>query len=220
MSRNSRFWVLFVLLLIVAAFSVNHLMQSGGKEAKVDLEGMIPLRIGEWTGEDLTLQPGTLRLLGTENVLLRSYVHDNPGYERVLFCLTFSAGSHRVAHPPQVCYEGQGWSIDRNEESMLTFPGEKKRQKKVQHLSITRDDRAQEVIVWFRNASTDTSSYLKQKIEMLLGNLFGGHQWTAMVRLSASRADGGSEKALGSLAAFADVLQPHLDAFALELDQP
>ncbi|MFH1998360.1 MAG: exosortase C-terminal domain/associated protein EpsI, partial [Planctomycetota bacterium] len=161
-----------------------------------------------------------LRLLGTENVLLRSYAPPDQNDTPVLFCLTFSAGNHRVAHPPEVCYEGQGWTVDRNKESILEFPGGGHAAMKVQHLSISRGGRTQEVIIWFRNGSSDTSSFFQQKVEMLLSSLFGHHPWTAMIRLSAVTESGEAQQALESIASFGAALLPYLDALSQKMETP
>lgn len=211
-----RYGILFFLLLCAAAFSMAHLLTSGGGEKDVDLKGLFPVRLDGWQGRDLSLDPDTLRLLGTKNVLFRHY--EKAGEESVLLCLTLSGGDHRIAHPAEVCYEGQGWEIAANEERVLAFPHGSGQEKGVNYLKILREGKTQEVLVWYSTSSYDTASFIKQKFGMMFGRLFGQSRWSAMVRLSAPRDGRAPERALRSLCNFGAVLMPHVDALHEQLE--
>jgi EpsI family protein len=185
----------------------------------VDLSGAFPLQLGGWQGHDLLLTKGTLRLLGTDNVLLRSYKRQDSKSPEVMFCITFSAGNHRITHPPEVCYEGQGWEISLNEQMDFRFPTEPPVEKKVVHFMIHRKGEIQDVIAWFKSETKETSSYLRQKFEMLMGMLFGRNQWCALVRLSAPVEGGDHDSALAAMAELGAELLPHLDSLSRNLER-
>jgi EpsI family protein len=150
---------------------------------------------------------------------MREYVHDGDAAARhpVLLCITFSAGSHRIAHPAEVCYEGQGWDVAVNEEIVLDLEGEGAGQE-VNHLLISRKEERCEVIVWYRTSTQETSSFIRQKFEMLFAHLFGGRRWSAMIRLSAFEEPGSEATAIESLEKFAQALHPHLDVLGREME--
>jgi EpsI family protein len=219
-SQQIRYWLLFSFLLSASALSLAHLFSMGRQEEWIDLSRLIPRSVGDWTGEDEALDEGTRRLLGAKNVLLRAYTRADAGASAppVLLCITFSAGSHRIAHPAEVCYEGQGWDISINEDRVLEFEGAGPSGKTVNHLRIKRKGETYDVIVWYRTSSQETSSFIRQKTEMLMSNLFGGSRWSAMIRLSA-RVDPENESlALEWVQDFGSALYPCLDALNREME--
>jgi EpsI family protein len=216
-NRWMRYGILFALLLCAAVFSLLHLFSSGKGEARVDMERVIPLRLPTWEGRDLSLEPGTLRLLGTENVLFRKYA--KAGAKDVLLCLTLSGGDHRIAHPAEVCYEGQGWEVAINEELNFSFTAESPEQgRKVNHLRILKEKTVLEVIVWYRTSSYDTASFIRQKFGMMFSRLFGQSRWSAMIRISAPADKTGSDRALEAIKDFGKELMPYLDALNRHLE--
>ncbi len=200
--------MLIALLLPVSLVSLGRLLVLEGSEAGIDLDAIIPKRVGEWMGTDEEVTEGTKRLLGAKNVLIRNYAR--PGRPGVLLCITFSAGSHRTTHPAGVCYEGQGWNILVDESLDFEFKGETAVYKTVNHLEVNKGERTLDVIVWYRTNSQDTASYLRQKIDMLFCGLFGGHRWSAMIRLSAIGDGRNPAAALEAIADFGGTLLPYL----------
>ena len=146
-------------------------------------------------------------------MLLRSY--ERPGHPPVMLCVTFTGGSHRMTHPAEVCYEGQGWDISRNEEVDFLFSGTPPVKKKVNRLTLSREGRTLEVIVWYRTSAFETASYIRQKLAMVLKPFLGGNQWSAMIRLSAPEDPSQAHPPLESIAAVGGALLPWLD----ELEQ-
>jgi EpsI family protein len=211
-----RYVIIVVLLLAACAVSVNHLFLAGLREKPIDLTRLIPESMATWEGGELEIAEGTLRLLGTNNVLLRQYEDTSGRYDPVCLCLTFTWGNHRVTHPPEICYEGQGWEIQGKKEMTLTLQADPPVPHPVSRMRIFKRGEVHEVIVWYRSAGTDTASYLQQKFEMLLSKLFGTGRWTAMVRLSC-RVNG-EDRALESIAAFGGALLPHLDELARKVE--
>jgi EpsI family protein len=215
-----RYWILFGILLMASGLSLVHLFSMGRQEEWIDLSRLIPRTVGAWSGRDEALDAGTRRLLGAKNVLLRAYTCTDPDAKRppVLCCITFSAGSHRIAHPAEVCYEGQGWDINVNEELDFKFQGAGPAGKRVNHLRITRKGETYDVAVWYRTSSRETPSFFRQKFEMLMSNLFGGNRWSAMIRLSAPVDPKNEASALQSIQDFAGALHPCLDALNREME--
>ena len=211
-----RYVIMVVLLLAACAVSVNHLFFTGSREKSIDLTRLIPGSMESWAGADLELEDGTLRLLGTNNVLLRLYKDTSGRFDPVCLCLTFTWGNHRVTHPPEICYEGQGWEIQGKKEMSFTVQADPPVDLRVNRMRIFKRGEVHEVVVWYRSAGSETASYLQQKFEMLLSKLFGTGRWTAMVRLSC-RVEG-EDRALESIAAFSGALLPHLDELARKVE--
>jgi EpsI family protein len=215
-----RFSIIAVLLIAAGLFSLQNLRSLDVREKPVNLSAAFPLELGEWKGQDGVLTKGTLRLLGTDNVLLRSYRRRGGRGPEVMFCITYSAGNHRITHPPEVCYEGQGWTIGFNEEIDFRFPTAPPVMKKVKHFVIHSKEESQDVLAWFESDAEETSSYLYQKFRMLLGTIFGQDRWCALVRLSAPVEGGDHEAALAAMADLGAELMPHLESLSRNLESP
>jgi EpsI family protein len=213
-----RYGILLALLVVSALLSMGHLLLLKGQERGIDLAGLIPMRLGAWQGEDLTVTEGTRRFLGAKSVLLRRYRHPKEG--TVVLCITFTGGSHRITHPAEVCYEGQGWTIHHNENQVFKFPGTPPVEKEVNLLKVSDAHKALDVIVWYKTPTFEGASYLRQKFEMLLKPLLGGERWSAMIRLSCEVSPNAPGRSMDTLARFGQRLLPHLDAITGKANGP
>ena len=85
------------------------------REAPVKTRGhsfarRIPLKFGRWRGEELPVGEAVVETLETDDVLMRSYTKDTG--EKIVFAAVFAMDNRRAAHPPEICYRGQGWSVE------------------------------------------------------------------------------------------------------------
>ena len=215
---GSRYWVLFALFWLTALLSLRFWIQAPPPEKHADLGALLSRTMSPWEGRDVTLTPGTRTLLGAGNVLLREY--RRAGRPPVLLCLTYSAGSHLVTHAPEVCYEGQGWTVTSKAEAVLHLQGPSPGRLTVERFRVTGPGKSLMVVVWYRTASGETSSYLRQKLSMLFGRFFGGVRWSSMIRLSVPAGSGtaGEEEAWKEIEAFCAVLVPRLSVLFQELE--
>jgi hypothetical protein len=79
----------------------------------------LPLTIGDWTGEDLTLNPQELRLAEARASVIRRYVHRARGTAVTVVLLGGRAGPISV-HTPDVCYRGSGYE-ETTEATRMTL---------------------------------------------------------------------------------------------------
>lgn len=70
----------------------------------------LPLRIGDWQGEDLQLDPKRQALAGIQGHVLRRYVHRRLGTSLSLLIVCGRHGPISV-HTPDVCYRGAGFEM-------------------------------------------------------------------------------------------------------------
>jgi EpsI family protein len=70
-----------------------------------------PLRIGDWTGEDVPLDEEVVRATDTDAHLNRRYSR-NGGLEAVSFYIASGVKARDLMpHRPEVCYAGAGWTL-------------------------------------------------------------------------------------------------------------
>ncbi len=69
----------------------------------------IPKSVGDWTGADQQMDKRAYEILGTQDVLSRSYV--NSKGDRVSFLIVLAQQSPSRTHPPEQCLSGEGYTI-------------------------------------------------------------------------------------------------------------
>ena len=72
----------------------------------------LPTTLGEWKGEDVTLDPDVFRRLGAETTVDRNYSDGHGGVASVHVAV-FQNPRRIIGlpHPPEVCYPAAGWSL-------------------------------------------------------------------------------------------------------------
>jgi len=86
------------------------------------LEG-VPLRCGEWIGEEQPLAPSAVELLRPNASLSRSYRRIGSD-ERVMLSLIHCSDARDMAgHYPPICYPSHGWTLDRPLEASTQAGG-------------------------------------------------------------------------------------------------
>jgi EpsI family protein len=74
-----------------------------------DILNGIPKSVGDWAGVDQTLDKRVYEILGTRDVLSRSYV--NSKGDRVSFLIVLAQQTRSRTHPPEQCLSGEGYTI-------------------------------------------------------------------------------------------------------------
>lgn len=95
-------------MAVVAALSIYVSWQRHVSPASDILNG-IPRSVGDWTGVDEALDERSFEILGTRDVLARSYV--NSKGDRVSFLIVLARQTPSRTHPPEQCLSGEGYTI-------------------------------------------------------------------------------------------------------------
>jgi len=82
----------------------------------------LPMTLGDWTGTSSHLSENELRVAGATGSLLRRYRNIKTGAEASVMILCGPPGNI-VNHTPEVCYPGQGYSLNAPEPFRM-FAGE------------------------------------------------------------------------------------------------
>ena len=107
-------------MTVVAALSVYAGWQRHVTPASDILNG-IPKSVGDWTGYDQPLDKRSYEILGTQNVLARSYV--NSKGDQVSFLVVLAQQTPSRTHPPEQCLSGEGYTIvGASDRDLLVAP--------------------------------------------------------------------------------------------------
>lgn len=207
-SLARRSLVLTAVLLPVTGFALWLSFSDARATTPSNLGAAVPLEMGDWQGEEKPLSERVYQLLETRDVVFRRY--ERAG-DDVWLCLVQAQDNRRGSHPPEICYQGQGYEVDSKQRvDLLTGLGDEPRFA-TNRLQIHRGNSHWAVLYWYQVGSWQTASYAMQQLR-LLGNLLLGRAAPAIVvRFDTPIEDVEStEQAFERLERFARAALPHL----------
>lgn len=183
MSAFTKRYLISILLLSVAAVTVIGAYSDKSYSGELYTK-KIPMAIGNWYGVDIPMSERTYEILETRDTFMREYT--NQDSEKVLFTIVFAIDNRKVAHPPEVCFAGSGWSrTDRDVQEIIID----NQAMKVNRLVLEKDSVKQVVLYLYKASDMLTANYYTQQINVIFNKLFRRGSSSALIRIS-SYADG------------------------------
>jgi EpsI family protein len=176
-----------------------------------DLEA-IPRSIGRTAAKDEHISPQSLRVLGADLTLARSYTS---GYgDRIdLFIGYFSDQQERSQiHSPKHCYPGAGWDIISEGSITVDLDGSAS---SVRRLLISDGRSRQLVVYWFNMRGRTITNEFELKWHQMTSALLSRPQSASFIRFSIPLAPGAKGSEENDLVEFIEDISPYiLDALA------
>jgi EpsI family protein len=136
--------------------------------------------IGDWTGSDKSLTARQYDLLETRDILFREYVR---GDVRVLACVAVAGAEGKAAHPPEICYRGQGWDVVDQRRLEVALAG---RTRAIDRLLVRQEGVELLVWSWYRVGAEETPDWLREQQLAFSATLSGRDDRAALLRFSTS----------------------------------
>ena len=170
-------------LIMLAVTAVLSVFVTWPREARpsLALAERIPREIEGWSGADEQVEKRTLEILGTDDVLSRTY-YGGRGAPPVHFLVIFARHTRRATHPPEICLKGEGWAT----ESMATRPvnlGPQRGEFPVRELVMLRQEQRLLVLYFFKHASYYSADYWSHQLRVALAKLINPNASDTMVRV-------------------------------------
>ncbi len=170
---------------------------------------LIPASVGEFHSIDEYVEPESLRLLGADATLARSYERPE-GAKIELFIGYFAAQQENSQiHSPKHCYPGSGWDIISEGSARIRL-GE--RAIPVKQLVISDGRRERLVIYWFNMHGRIIPNEFALKYNQMKSALLSRPQAAAFIRFSSEITEGGSETASAMMGDFIASISPDIEA--------
>ncbi|MDP8235164.1 MAG: EpsI family protein [Candidatus Erginobacter occultus] len=201
------------LFLVLASGFLGWLLERGREDILPagDLD-RLPLKIGDWSGEDIPVSARDRAILGTDNLLLRLYRQG----DRFLYLYILECSSNRASfHPPKYCYVGgRTEMVERGQKSVEWAGG-----MVPAHRMVFLGPRGKSLVYyWYTYGETILGDYYRQQL-LIIGNILLGEPRPALlVRVSV---EGAFDPEIGDemVADFARSLLPALEQYLLKSDQ-
>lgn len=202
--------VIILLLVIAAGLSALLYLRPAGEAISAKISSF-PMTIGEWKGKDIPLDDKTYAILETRNAAMREY--KNMEGAIVYLYIVSSDVNRRVAHPPEVCYTGDGVDILEKKPLALTLSRKWEREKGEGSMTVnsfvSRKNGSESLVYyWFKAGDKFTTSYLRQQAKSAVNQMMGKNSANALIRISTDVINGDKEKASQILQEFSRKIIP------------
>ena len=195
--------------VLVGAFVLMHTVSHGESIIARQSLRELPYTLGDWTGEDHTLQERIVQAVSVSDYTNRVYFEAGADAPVELYIGYYaSQRTGDTIHSPRNCLPGAGWDPVRSEIAKISLPGG--RQILVNEYVIRRDQNKQMVFYWYQGRGRVIASEYAGKFWMVADAISRNRTDGALVRLVTS-LDDGEEKARARLVSFTQILFPHLD---------
>ncbi|MBN1162986.1 MAG: EpsI family protein [Candidatus Krumholzibacteriota bacterium] len=207
-----------VLLLVVLSLLTGYVHalrdRSMMKPPSPDL-ALIPREIGGYSSRDEYLEPASLRLLGADATLARSY-RNQAGPIELFLGYFASPQENSQIHSPKHCYPGSGWDILAEGSPRIRLGS---REARVKEITITDGKERRLVFYWFDMNGETIHDEFSLKWRQMKSNILARSPAATFIRFSTGIPAGGSGRARQDLIRFIETLSPAIQA-ALAPESP
>jgi EpsI family protein len=203
--NNKTFFIIITILIPIAIISfLSYSFTGFDKNSTVKMSDF-PKTIGEWTSEDIPLDQRVYELLETDNLIMRDY--KNKQGETVNLYIIYSQDNRKVAHPPEICLQGEGATVvDKSPIQITNIINANK-------LILEKRTSRELAIYWYKVGKLNTNVFLKQQLNMAISGLFGRKTSIAMIRVIAVIQDNKQDEALNKIKSFCAGMVPLLEKY-------
>lgn len=178
-----RFVTAFVLMALTAAVVVLNPPENLAVGRGVLKQ--VPATFGPWIGTELSFEDAVVEELQADDILIRRY---DDGTQPVWLCIVYHQNRRYGAHDPRLCYESQGFVIER--EGRATVDDGTPRGMQVNTFLTERQKRKRVVWYWWTTSGLSTSDVGAFRRHMALTGALDNRSWGAFVRVESVAPDG------------------------------
>ena len=205
MSDCTKRYMIAAILLLVTAFTTFGAYSTRSYSGVLYTQ-IIPVTIGDWHSRDLPVSARTYDILETKDIITREY--SNSRGDRVFLSVVFARSNRKVAHPPEVCFAGGGWSrIDRDDHSIL-INGKPLR---FNRLVLQRGSERQIAMYLYKSGKRLTNNFYAQQLNIILNGMLHRNVSSALIRVSSYSASDDIEKSTELAGEFAKKVIPIIE---------
>jgi EpsI family protein len=126
LNRPGIIYALIISSLLMLVFGAGYRLLAASLSADTAIASIdpntlkkFPLKIGDWSGIDVPIDPEIVRATDTDAHISRNYSREN-GFELVWFYVAFGVNARDLMpHRPEVCYSGAGWTPSKSHSADL-----------------------------------------------------------------------------------------------------
>lgn len=204
----THYWVAMALL-IAAAPLPGYLGRNEPMPLRHPLD-QLSYRFGDWQGRDEVLTAETREKIGTNDLLMRSYV--NPQGDVVLLYVSYFERQQQgeISHSPKNCLPGAGWQP--MVAHRVPYPVTNDERGSVNEIIFDKSGQKQLVYYWFQERNRVLASEYLVKLFLIWDAMTRHRTDGALLRVSAL-VHGSEEETRAHLLSFMRLALPELNQF-------
>jgi EpsI family protein len=204
--KNKTFLAVLIILIGAAFFSILSYRSTAFEAAGTARITEFPMRVGEWTAQDVRLDPRVYDLLETDNLIMRDY--KNELGDVVNLYVIYSESNRKVSHPPEICLQGEGGTVVEKADVRIS-PGIMATQ-----LILEKRDNQEAVLYWYKTGKSFTHEYFNQQVKASIDRIFGKRTSVALIRVITQIKEKNRDAACKQISAFSRQIEPLLQKYA------
>ena len=146
----------------------------------------VPKAASDWKKEEVLLDARTYDIIGTKDAHMWMYSYKKLDDMPIYFYLVRAEGSRTVAHPTEICYEAEGYSLMEKKIINLSLA---KASLVVNEMLFKKNESLVLVYSWYSLGKWHTPSYLLHQLHWLLEKFSGRSESSEMLRISTDVKD-------------------------------
>ncbi|MCC6650597.1 MAG: EpsI family protein [Candidatus Eisenbacteria bacterium] len=158
----------------------------------------VPASFGPWSGSELSFEDAVVEELQADDILIRRY---EMGTQPVWLCIVYHQNRRYGAHDPKLCYESQGYVIEREGKARVDdgSPGGLE----VNTFLTERQKLRRVVWYWWSTNGLSTNDVGAFRTRMAFSGALDNRSWGAFIRVESTAPDGDIEAAKARVKDFA-----------------
>lgn len=145
----------------------------------------VPATFGPWMGNELSFEDAVVEELQADDILIRRYEN---GTQPVWLCIVYHQNRRYGAHDPKLCYESQGFVIEREGKARIDdgSPGRLEI-----NTFLTERQKVKRVVgYWWSTNGLSTNDVGAFRTRMAFAGALDNRSWGAFIRVESVAPDG------------------------------
>ncbi|MBC8440668.1 MAG: EpsI family protein [Deltaproteobacteria bacterium] len=203
-------YLIVVILLALTAFVVYNLRYDSSQDDETGLADLqaIPMQIGKWKGQDVSLDEMVYDILETRAIIHRSFNADNEG--NVFLSVVHYNDTKVDFHAPEACIGGRGFKTQKTTEILSLFSDIHQRTIEVAKMVTTRSTGQTLTYYFFKAGPFIGSNYIKMRLSIASNKLAMNDTRGSLIRISTTLTPGNELAAKSLLINFLENLLPYV----------
>ena len=206
-------YLIVIILLAVTAFVVYNLQYESSQDDETGLAILqaIPMQIGKWKGQDVSLDETVYEILETKAIIHRNYINDDNN--SVLLSIVHYHDTKVDFHAPEACLGGLGLSTTKSKKK-LSVQGKKNKKisLEVAELLSKNNDRQLLSFYFYKSGNFLGQNYIKLRLMVATNRLAQQDSSGSLIRISTT-LNKSKDDASHILQKFLKELVIHVDSY-------
>ena len=201
-------YLIVVILMAVTAFVVYNLQYDSLQDDETGLANLqaVPMQIGKWKGQDVSLDETVYEILETRAIIHRSFTAANGG--NVFLSVVHYHDTKMDFHAPEACLGGRGEKTKKTTKTITLFYSSQQRTIDVAEIIATRATGQTLTYYYYKSGRFIGSNYIKMRLSIAANKLARNDTRGSLIRISTTLIPENEAAAESVLVSFMEELLP------------